>query len=105
MRLYTNTLRGYHGDNMETGIKKKALRRLNLIKGQLGGLIKMVDAERYCVDIIIQVSAVKEALSGVEDLVLENHLTTHVVEQMKSGKNKKAVAEILRVYKLAQKKK
>ncbi len=104
-RLYTNTPEGYYGDNMKADIKKKSLRRLSLIRGQVDGLIKMVDTERYCVDIIIQSSAIKEALSGVEDLVLENHLTTHVVEQMKSGKRKKAVAEILKVYKLAQKKK
>ncbi len=90
---------------MNADIKKKSLRRLSLIRGQIDGLIKMVAAERYCVDIIIQSSAVKEALSGVEDIVLENHLTTHVVEQMKSGKHKKAVEEILKVYKLAQKKK
>lgn len=90
---------------MKADIKKKALRRLSLVKGQLGGLTKMVDAERYCVDIITQSSAIKEALSGVEDLVLENHLTTHVIEQIKSGKSKKAVDEILKVYKLAQKKK
>jgi DNA-binding FrmR family transcriptional regulator len=90
---------------MKADIKKKSLRRLSLIRGQVDGLIKMVDTERYCVDVIIQSSAIKEALSGVEDLVLEKHLTTHVVEQMKSGKHKKAVEEILKVYKLAQKKK
>lgn len=90
---------------MKADIKKKVLRRLSLIKGQLGGLTKMVDSERYCVDIITQSGAIKEALSGVEDLVLENHLTTHVVEQVKSGKSKKAIDEILKVYKLAQKKK
>ncbi len=65
----------------------------------------MVDEEKYCIDIIIQASAIKEALSGVEDLILENHLSTHVVHQMKSGKVKQAVAEILKIYKLAQKKK
>ncbi len=65
----------------------------------------MVDEERYCVDIITQASAVKEALSGVENLILENHLSTHVIEQMRSGKEKKATEEILKVYKLAQKKK
>ena len=92
-------------DIMKVDIKKKALRRLSLIKGQLGGLIKMVDAERYCVDIITQSSAIKEALSGVEDLMLENHLTTHVIHQIKRGKGKKATAEILKVYKLAQRKK
>ncbi len=90
---------------MKADLKKKSLRRLNLIKGQVNGLIKMVDEERYCVDIITQASAVKEALSGVEDLILENHLSTHVIEQMRNGKEKKATEEILKIYKLAQKKK
>jgi DNA-binding FrmR family transcriptional regulator len=85
--------------------KKMALRRLSLIKGQLAGLSKMVDEERYCVDIITQSSAIKEALAGVENLILENHLSTHVLHQMRSGKEKKATAEILKLYKLAQKKK
>ncbi len=90
---------------MRADLKKKALRRLSLIKGQLGGLIKMIDAERYCVDIITQSNAIKEALSGVEDLILQNHLETHVLHQMRTGKEKKATAEVLKIYKLAQKKK
>jgi len=90
---------------MRSDIKKKTLRRLNLIKGQLNGISRMVDAERYCVDIITQSSAIKEALSGVEKLLLENHLETHILHQMKTGKEKKATAEILKIYKLAQKKK
>lgn len=90
---------------MKADLKKKSQRRLSLIKGQLNGLIKMVDEERYCVDIIVQISAVKEALAGVQDLMLENHLHTHVLEQIKNGKESKAVAEILKVYKLAHKKK
>ena len=81
------------------------LRRLSLIKGQLNGLTKMVEAERYCVDIITQSSAIKEALSGMEDVMLENHLTTHVIQQIKGGESKKATSEILKIYKLAQKKK
>jgi DNA-binding FrmR family transcriptional regulator len=68
-------------------------------------LAKLLEDEKYCVDIITQSSAIKEALSGVEDLILENHLSTHVLEQMKSGKEQKAIAEILKVYKLAHKKK
>ena len=76
-----------------------------LIRGQLGGLVNMVDTERYCVDIITQVSAVKEALSGVENLVLENHLATHVRQQMKNGKDKRAIDEVMKIYKLAQRKK
>ena len=85
--------------------KSSALRRLNIAKGQLSGLIKMVEEDKYCVDIITQSSAVKEALSGVEHVILENHLSTHVLEQIKSGQEKKAVDEILKVYKLAQRKK
>jgi DNA-binding FrmR family transcriptional regulator len=90
---------------MKADLKQKAMRRLKLIKGQINGLSKMVEEERYCVEIITQASAIKEALSGVENLMLENHLTTHVLHQMKTGNEKKAVDEILKVYKLAQKKK
>ena len=89
---------------MRADIKRKAIRRLKMIEGQVRGLQRMVDEEKYCVDIIIQASAVKEALSGVKDLMLENHLSTHVIEQIKSGKEKQAIAEIMKIYKLAQKK-
>ena len=90
---------------MRPDIKQKATRRLSIIGGQVKGLTAMIEEEKYCVDIITQASAIKEALSGVEDLVLENHLSTHVLQQMKSGKEQKAISEILKVYKLAQKKK
>jgi len=69
------------------------------------GLIGLVEKEKYCVDIITQSSAIKEALSGIERIILENHLSTHVIAQMKGGQEKKAIAEILKLYKLAQKKK
>ncbi len=90
---------------MRKDIKSRVIRRLKIIEGQIRGLQSMVDKEEYCVDIITQSSAIKEAISSIENLILENHLSTHVLEQMKSGKEKKAVDEILKVYKLAQKKK
>lgn len=90
--------------HMDKLIKKRALRRLKIIEGQIRGLQKMVDKEQYCIDIITQTSAIKHAISGVEDVILQNHLTTHVVEQIKSGKEPKAVKEILSVFKLAKKK-
>lgn len=90
---------------MRQDIKHKVVRRLKIIEGQVRGLQQMIEKEEYCIDIITQASAIKEALSGVEDLILENHLSTHVIEQIKAGKNKQATAEILKVYKLAQKKK
>lgn len=89
---------------MKPDTQKRAIRRLKIIQGQIKGLAGMVEREAYCVDIITQASAIKEALSGVEDLVLKNHLDTHVLHQMRTGKGKKAAAEILKLYKLAQRK-
>ena len=59
----------------------------------------MVDKEAYCIDVITQSSAIRKALSAVEDLMLENHLATHVVHQMKGREEKKAIAEITKVFK------
>lgn len=102
--LDLNTPWGYNGI-MKQDIKRKVSRRLKIAQGQLKGLMKMIEEEKYCIDIITQSSAIKEALSGVEHLILENHLSTHVIEQMKGGKEKKAIEEILKVYKLSQRKK
>ena len=90
---------------MRKDIKSKTLRRLKLVEGQIRGIQKMVEDEKYCVDIITQSSAVKEALSGIEHLILENHLSTHVLDNIKRGKEKMAIEEILKVYRLAQKRK
>lgn len=98
-----NTPWGYYGD-MNEDIKRRANHRLKILEGQVRGLQKMVDEDKYCIDIITQASAIKEALSGVEDLLLENHLSTHVVDQVKSGDESKAVEEIIKVYKLKRRK-
>ena len=90
---------------MKKESKQKALRRLKIIEGQIRGLLKMVEEEKYCVEIITQSEAVKEALSGVENVILENHLSTHVRFQMNSGKDAQAIKEIIKIYKLAQRKK
>ena len=90
---------------MRKDIKSKTLRRLKLVEGQIRGIQKMVKDEKYCVDIITQSSAVKEALASVEQLILENHLSTHVLDHIKHGKERVAIEEILKVYRLAQKKK
>lgn len=89
---------------MNEKVKTKAINQLKRIEGQIRGLQKMVENEEYCIDIITQSSAVKSSLSSVEDVILENHLTTHVVEQVRSGKDKQAVEEVLKVYKLKRKK-
>ncbi len=64
--------------------RDKALSRLRRIEGQIRGIQRMVDQDRYCVDILTQTSAVIAALHGVEDLVMETHLNTCVADAMKS---------------------
>ncbi len=88
---------------MDKKIKKRALRRLNIIKGQIEGLKKMIENEKYCIDVLIQSMAIKQALSGIEDLILENHLRTHIPKQLKN-KKEVAIRELLKIYKLAKRK-
>lgn len=88
---------------MKKNIQKSAKRRLAIVAGQVRGIQEMVDQEKYCVDVITQIEAVREALAGVGQLLLRNHLETHVSQDMRRGKDKKATAEVLKIYRLAQK--
>ena len=83
--------------------KQKLVRRLKIVEGQVRGLQDMLEKDAYCIDVITQTSAVKQALSGIEDALMENHLSTCVVHQMKKGKERKAISEILKVYRLKRK--
>lgn len=83
--------------------KQKLIRRLKIIEGQVRGLQEMLEKDIYCIDVITQTSAVKQALSSVEDALMENHLGTCVVHQIQKGKQGTAIGEILKVYKLKRK--
>lgn len=89
--------------HMNEDMKSKVIRRLKLLEGQVRGLQKMVEEDIYCIDVITQTSAVKQGLSSVEDLLLENHLGHCVLHQVQSGQIKKAKEEIIKVYKLKRK--
>jgi len=90
-------------EHTDAASKKKLVRRLNIIQGQVRGLSKMIEQNTYCIDVIAQTSAVKQGLSNVEDLLLETHLKGCVHKQMTSGQTGKAVGEVLKVYKLKRK--
>ena len=82
---------------------EKLIRRLKKIEGQVRGVQNMIESKKYCIDIITQTSAIKQALSSVEDLLLEGHLGHCVVNQIRNGKADAAKNEILKVYKLKRK--
>ncbi|MDD2371749.1 MAG: metal-sensing transcriptional repressor [Firmicutes bacterium] len=68
-------------------LKKKLIIRLNKIEGQIRGLKNMVENDDYCDDILTQISASRAALVGVSKLVLENHLKSCLVRDIKNDQN------------------
>ncbi|WP_084399121.1 metal-sensitive transcriptional regulator [Henriciella aquimarina] len=63
---------------MKPDTRKSAVSRLARIEGQVRGISKMVQEDRYCIDVVRQVQAVKAALSGLEQLILDDHIETCV---------------------------
>ncbi len=102
MFVLTYTPLGVYTSDMNPS-KQKLVRRLKIIEGQVRGLQDMIGKDAYCIDVITQTSAVKQALSGIEDALMENHLSTCVVTQIKKGKEDTAIKEILKVYQLKRK--
>ncbi|MGN0351957.1 MAG: metal-sensing transcriptional repressor [Roseburia sp.] len=78
--------------------KKDLMTRLNRIEGQVRGLKAMVEDDRYCVDILTQVSAVQAALNGFNKELLARHIKTCVSEDIKEG-NEEAVDELCELLK------
>lgn len=90
---------------MKKNTKKETLRRLKIIEGHLKKVIKMVEDDKYCVDILQQSLAVQNALKGVDSLILNQHLRKCVTEAMKNGnrKKEKSIKELLKIYQLSKK--
>lgn len=70
---------------VDPGIKAANLKRLSRIEGQIRGIAKMVEGDRYCADILVQLSAVHEALRGVGRELLRNHLKHCVAHASQAG--------------------
>ena len=70
---------------MRKDIKASCAKRLSRIEGQVGGIARMVDADRYCIDIVTQVAAVRAALRRVEEEILRDHVAHCVEHAIVSG--------------------
>ena len=81
------------------------MKRLKRIEGQVRGLARMVDDDRYCIDIVTQISAVRAALRRVEEEILQDHVA-HCVEHAISSGNKmdqrEKIAELMAVISRAE---
>lgn len=78
--------------------RKKLVTRLNRIEGQVRGIKNMIEEERYCVDILNQVSAVQAALNSFNKELLANHIRSCVVKDIQAG-NEEVVEELCDTFK------
>jgi DNA-binding FrmR family transcriptional regulator len=85
---------------MQADAKTSVLRRLQRIEGQVRGLSRMVDEDRYCIDVITQVAAVRAALRGVEEEILRDHVghcVEHAIASGNKAEQRKKLAELMDV--------
>lgn len=78
--------------------KVHAKKRINILKGQLDGLQRMIDDDMYCIDLLNQSLAIQNSIRSLDSLLFERHLKTHVSEQFKNG-DPKAVEELVTLFK------
>jgi DNA-binding FrmR family transcriptional regulator len=86
---------------MDDDTKVKALGRLRRIEGQVQGIQRMVEEEKYCVDILLQLTAVEGAVEQVQRLLLGRHIESCVADAIRSGSTRdrqKKVDELLEVF-------
>ncbi|MDO8751856.1 MAG: metal-sensitive transcriptional regulator [Dehalococcoidia bacterium] len=81
-------------------VKEGALKRLNYVDGHLAGIRRMIEEDKYCVDVLKQTHAVRRAIQKIEALILEGHLHTHVLEGIHDGHNQQVLDELMELYNL-----
>ena len=88
---------------MEDDPRKDVLKRLAFIQGHLEGVRKMVEEDKYCVDVLKQTFAVRRAIESVEAKMLEGHLHHCVVDGVREGREDQVLGELLELYQLSKK--
>lgn len=78
--------------------QERILHRLKIAQGHLKKVMKMVEEDKYCIDILHQSQAVQKALKETDNLMLENHLKSCVSDAIHSGRKEKAISEVLEVF-------
>lgn len=85
-------------------IKQRTLHRAKILEGQMRGVQRMIENEDYCMDILTQNLAIQKSIGSLSKLILENHVRTHIKENLASSSEKaqeQAVEELLGLYELS----
>lgn len=86
---------------MQEDRRQEVLKRLSYIEGHVAGIRKMVEDDKYCVDILRQTYAVRKALEKLEKIVLEGHLHTCVPEGIRGNREEAVIQELVQLYDIA----
>lgn len=87
---------------MESDVKLDCLKRLNYIEGHIKGIRKMVDEDKYCIEVLHQTYAVRKALKKLDSLLLEGHLRSCVPVGVREGREEQVLSELIDLYNLAE---
>lgn len=79
-------------------VKERVIHRLQITSGHLKKVIQMVEDDTYCIHVIHQSQAIQKALKEIDNLTLEHHLKSCVIDAMKKGKQDEAVKEVMQVF-------
>ena len=85
---------------MKPDAKEDTLRRLNYIEGHLDGVRRMVQEDKYCVDILKQTYAVRKSIEKLEQVMLGSHMETCIIPGIDQGRQEQIVNELKELYKL-----
>lgn len=89
---------------LDQKLKKRASHRAKIIRGQMDGLVKAIEAEKYCVDLITQSRSIQLSLKSMDRMLLANHLQGHVKHMLSDSKQEhKAIKELVDLYALSNK--
>lgn len=81
--------------------KKNIITRLNRINGQINGIKNMIEDDRYCDDVLIQLSAIDKSIKSLANLILDEHLHSCVLEEIKNG-NDEVLDEVVDLFRRFQ---
>lgn len=89
---------------LDQKLKKRAVHRAKIIRGQMDGFVNSIEKEVYCTKLLEQSLSIQRSLKSLDAFILENHLRSHVKHQMRNkGEEEKAVKELIKVYTLSHK--
>ena len=86
---------------MKPEVRADVLKRLSFVEGHLAGIRKMIEEDKYCVDVLKQTFAVRRAIEKMEALMLEGPLNACVVDGVRQGREKQVISELMDLYELA----